>query len=89
MMFREQDFLESQNDKATDMLYETSMQIRQYSLMLREQAAQQNEQLDDMGKEINKADKMLQKTMYNMKQMTHYKWPWIILLCIGLLIFWW
>ena len=88
-MFREQDFLESQNNQATDVLYETSMQIKQYSLMLREQAAQQNQQLDDMEKQMDNADKMLQKTMYNMKHLRRDKWPWITLLCIGLLIFWW
>ena len=86
-MFSERQFLETQNNEATDMLYETSMQIKQYSLMLREQADQQNHQLDDMEKQMAKVDKKL--TIYSMQHMAQHKWQWVTLLCIGLLIFWW
>ena len=87
-MFSESQFLKTQNDEATDILYETSMQIKQYSLMLREQADQQNQQLDDMEKQMEKVDKKLQLTIYSMQHMAQHKWQWVTLLCIGLLIFW-
>lgn len=82
-------FLETQNDQAADILYETSMQIKQYSLMLREQTDQQNQQLDDMEKQMAKVDKKLQQSIYSMQHMAQHKWQWVTLLCIGLLIFLW
>lgn len=88
-MFSERRFLETQNEKATDALYETSMQIKKYSLMLREQADEQNQQLDDMENQMEMADKQLKRTIYNMQHMSQHKWQWITLLCIGLLIFLW
>ena len=86
-MFFESQILETQNDQAADILYETSVQIKQYSLMLREQAVQQNHQLDDMEKQMERANKKL--SIYSLQHMTQHKWQWVTLLCIGLLIFLW
>lgn len=88
-MIAERQYLQAENDHVTDVLYETSLQIKQYSLMLREQAVQQNQRLDDMEKQMETADNHLRKTIYSMQHMTQYNWPWAVLLCLGVLIFWW
>ena len=70
MLTPEIEYMQNANDRKTNILYETVSKIKQYSMFLNEEAKKQNQRLDDMENQMNKAEHLLKKT----RKMNSKKW---------------